>query len=94
MIVVLMAGCATVGKNFSSSAAERIEINKTTVDDLLNMLGEPWRTGLESGKKTWTYGYYKYRLIGQADTKDLVITFNNDGTVASYTFNTTEKPDR
>lgn len=93
MIVFLMAGCATVGHNFPSSAAENIQLNKTTANDLLSMLGEPWRTGMENGKKTWTYGYYKYRLIGQTDTKDLVITFNDDGTVAAYTFNTTEKQD-
>ena len=37
----------------------------------------------------WTYGRYTYRLIGETDTKDLVIKFNNEGKVSSYTFNTT-----
>lgn len=89
MIFLLASGCATVGKDFSSSAAETIVINKTTADDVRNMLGEPWRTGIEDGLKTWTYGHYKYRLFGQSDTKDLIIRFNADKTVASYTFNTT-----
>ncbi|MFZ5564627.1 MAG: hypothetical protein ACOZBW_11295 [Thermodesulfobacteriota bacterium] len=89
MVFLLATGCATVGKDFSSSAAETIVINKTTIDDIRNMLGEPWRTGIEDGLKTWTYGYYQYRLFGPSDTKDLIIRFNADNTVASYTFNTT-----
>lgn len=90
MIVLLAAGCATVGKDFPSTAAAHIVINKTTQTEVLSMLGEPWRTGLEDGLRTWTYGYYKYRLFGPTDTKDLVITFNADNTVNAYTFNTTE----
>jgi hypothetical protein len=93
-LVLLMAGCATVGKNFQSSAVREIEIGTTTTEDISNILGNPWRTGLENGKKTWTYGYYKYRLFGPTDTKDLVITFNKDNTVYSYSFNTTEAPNR
>ena len=93
-LVLLMAGCATVGKNFESGAVKEIMVNETTAEDVCNLLGNPWRTGLENGKKTWTYGYYKYRLFGPADTKDLVITFNKDNTVYSYSFNTTEEGKR
>lgn len=89
LLLVLVAGCATVGHDFSSSAVEHIVVDRTTNADLLRMLGEPWRVGLENGRKTWTYGYYKYRAFGPTDTKDLYITFNDDNTVASYTFNKT-----
>ncbi len=89
MMLLVTIGCATVGHDFPSSAVESIVIDRTTNADLLRMLGEPWRTGLENGRKTWTYGYYRYRAFGPTDTKDLYISFNDDNTVASYTFNKT-----
>jgi hypothetical protein len=54
------------------------------------MFGEPWRTGIEDGKRTWTYGKYKWSAFGDAETTDLVVRFNQDGTVSSYVYNTTE----
>ncbi len=54
------------------------------------MFGEPWRTGIEDGKRTWTYGKYKWSAFGEAETTDLVVRFNQDGTVSSYVYNTTE----
>ena len=57
------------------------------------MLGQPWRTGLEDGTPTWTYGYYKYNLIGESQTRDLVVRFDERGIVRSYTFNSTYPED-
>jgi hypothetical protein len=57
------------------------------------MFGEPWRTGLEDGQRTWTYGYYKYNLLGASQTRDLVVRFDDAGTVRSYTFNSTYPED-
>ena len=54
------------------------------------MFGDPWRTGIEDGKRTWSYGRYRYSLFDDAETTDLVVRFNKDGTVSSYVFNTTE----
>ena len=90
LIFLTAAGCATVGHDFPATAVENIVIDKTTNVDLLKMLGEPWRTGLENGRKTWTYGYYVSRVFGPTDTKDLYITFNADNTVAAYNFNKTQ----
>ena len=54
----------------------------------LDSLGDPFRTGVDQDKITWTYGYYRYRVFGETCTKDLIIYYNPDGTVSSYTFNT------
>ena len=89
-IFIMMVGCATVGQDFSADAVHDIRIDTTTAGEVLKMLGPPWRTGLENGRKTWTYRYYKYRLFGPTDTRDLIITFNPDNTVAAYSFNTTD----
>ena len=88
--LILMAGygCISVGRPFSSDDLSWIIKDQTTKDDIYDDLGEPFRVGVDSGKLTWTYGYYKYHLIGSALTKDLVIYFAKDGTVNSYVFNT------
>jgi len=87
---VLLAGCATVGKDFATHNVEDIEIGETTRDDIQAMFGDPWRTGVEDGKRTWSYGKYRYSLFDDAETTDLVVRFNQDGTVSSYVYNTTE----
>ena len=81
-------GCITVGKRFYSDDLSWIVKNQTTKDDVYDELGEPFRVGNDSGKLTWTYGYYKYSLFGSTRTKDLVFYFNSSGRVDSYVFNT------
>ncbi|MAA65475.1 MAG: hypothetical protein CL581_11930 [Alteromonadaceae bacterium] len=87
--VVLAAGCATVGKDFATHNVDQIKIDKTTRADVQEMFGEPWRTGMEDGKRTWTYGKYRWSAFGDAETTDLVVRFNEDGTVDSYVYNST-----
>ena len=83
-----LSACLTVGRPFASDRVGELQIGKTTRDDVHRMFGEPWREGVEDGRRTVTYGYYKYRLIGTTETQDLVIRFDpKNGTVASYTFN-------
>lgn len=90
MSMALLAGCATVGEEFPTYKVEEIKIGETTRDDIQVMFGDPWRTGIEDGKRTWSYGRYRYSLFDDAETTDLVVRFNKDGTVSSYVFNTTE----
>jgi len=87
---LLMFGCATVGKDFPVENVSGIQIGKTTQQDIREQFGSPWRVGIEDGQNTWTYGKYLYKLIGDASTTDLVIRFDNQNIVASYSFNTTE----
>ncbi|MBK1873338.1 MULTISPECIES: outer membrane protein assembly factor BamE domain-containing protein [Marinobacter] len=88
--LLAFAGCATVGKDFSTHNIDQITQGETTRAEIQEMFGEPWRTGVEDGKRTWTYGKYRWSAFGDAETTDLVVRFNPDGTVASYVFNTTE----
>lgn len=88
--LMLMVGCATVGKDFATHNVDQIEVGETTRSDIQEMFGEPWRTGIEDGKRTWTYGKYRWSAFGEAETTDLVVRFNDDGTVSSYVYNTTE----
>ena len=86
-----LTGCVTVGQEFAASRVPEIKIGQTRRQDISELFGTPWRTGMEDGHPTWTYGIYKYALFGGNDSQDLLIRFDNQGLVRSYTFNTTRK---
>lgn len=87
---VIVASCASVGREFPDAQVSELVIGKTTQEQVQKMFGSPWRVGLEDGLRTWTYGKYRYRLFGETSSKDLVIRFNEKDVVVSYSFNTTE----
>jgi hypothetical protein len=89
-VCFLVPACMTVGRDFSPESVSEIEIGKTTQADIEKMFGPPWRTGIEDGQRTWTYGKYKYSLAGKTSTRDLVVRFDKNDVVSSYTFSTTE----
>lgn len=88
ILALAVCGCLSVGRDFRSSDFSWIVEKETTKEQVHRILGEPFRVGVESGMTTWTYGHYKYRVRGEARTKDLVLYFHPNGTVSSYTFNT------
>ena len=90
LFLFFLQGCATVGKEFPVTGVTDIKIGETTQEQILTMFGSPWRTGIEDGQLTWTYGRYRYNLFKEARTKDLVVRFNDKNVVVSYTYNTTE----
>ena len=51
------------GHQFPTEKVHQIQIGQTTQADIKRMFGEPWRTGVEDGYPTWTYGIYHYSLI-------------------------------
>lgn len=71
----------SMGQPFPVKQVRQIEINKTTQAEIRQMFGNPWRTGLEDGKRTWTYGEYSTKY-----TRDLVIRFDDQKVVKSYSF--------
>ena len=90
ILLFVFTSCATVGYEFPVDAVTQIRLGETTRENIKEILGPPWRTGLEDGNRTWTYGYYKYRLLGETTTRDLVIRFDSNDVVSSYTFNTND----
>ena len=87
--LLLLGGCATVGHDFPASEVTQIHLGQTTQAQIRQMFGNPWRVGVENGKRTWTYGLYHYSAFGQPSTKDLVVRFNDHNIVEYYSFNTT-----
>ncbi|MGZ5075913.1 MAG: hypothetical protein ACXV9R_04770 [Methylobacter sp.] len=91
MMFLLNSGCATVGHEFPAGQVSAIKIGQTTQNDIYTTFGAPWRTGLDNGMKTRTYGNYYYSLFSDGSTEDLVIKFDNRGVVSSFVFNTTKR---
>ncbi len=89
----LLAGCMTVGQDFPAQRVAKLEIGTTTREQVRDLFGSPWRTGVEDGQATWTYGHYRYALLGTTRTRDLVVRFDDRDVVASYTFSSTDPKD-
>lgn len=87
--LLTLGGCARIGNDFNANKVQTIKIGETTQDGIVAMFGQPWRKGIEDGVTMWTYGRYTYRLIGKTDAKDLIVKFDDDAKVTSYTFNKT-----
>ncbi len=86
---ILSTGCASTGREFSKAAVHQIVIGSTNQEEIRSMFGAPWRTGLEDGKTTWTYGSYSYQVFGPPHASDLLIRFDANGVVSSYSYSTT-----
>ena len=90
-LLTSLAGCVTEGHDFRSDTSW-IKENKTTKQDVQMVLKEPYSVGNSLGRPTWTYGYYRYKLIGPSHQKELKFYWNPDGTVNNFSF-TTNFPD-
>jgi hypothetical protein len=95
VLLLGLCGCATIGREFAVGAVAQIKIGVTTSDEIRTLFGEPWRTGIEDGNKTWTYGHYHYSAFSPAQTRDLVVRFGPQGKIVrSYSFNSTYEEDQ
>jgi hypothetical protein len=86
-------GCITIGRPFPVGAVYQIKMGETTRTEINRLFGNPWRTGIDNDRKTWTYAHYRYTLFGGPMTRDLVVRFDDKGVVVSYTFNSTYPQD-
>jgi len=85
-----VTGCMpSMGRPFPVQKVRQIELNKTSMAEIRQMFGEPWRTGLDDGKRTWTYGEYSTNF-----TRDLKILFDDRNVVKSYSFSSSVPEDK
>ena len=91
LMLLLSSGCASIGHEFPAGQISTIHIGQTTQNDIYATFGKPWRTGIDNGMKTWTYGNYRYSLFSDHSAEDLVIKFDKRNIVAAYVFNTTKR---
>jgi hypothetical protein len=85
-------GCVSVGRDFPVGPVNGLSVGRTTQEDVREAFGAPWRTGIEDGDRTWTYGYYRMGLFSDMQARDLVLRFDDRGRLRSFTYQTT-RPD-
>jgi len=91
VMLLLSSGCASIGHEFPAGQISTIRIGETTQNDIYTTFGKPWRTGIDNGMKTWTYGNYQYSLFSDHSAEDLVIKFDKRNVVSAFVFNTTKR---
>ena len=89
---IILNACSpvTLGRDFPVDGVSSIQIGTTNQTEIQKIFGKPWRTGIEDGMLTWSYGYFSYDLSGKGLGRDLMLKFNESGIVRSYSFNSTE----
>ncbi len=85
-VSMVFSACVTNGDYFKSETAW-IRENETKQADVKMILGAPYSVGNSQGKPTWTYGFYRYKLFSKSSQKELRFFWNPDGTVNSFSFN-------
>ena len=93
LLSYLSVSCVTRGNSFSSDNAW-VKKGQTTQAEVSRRLGDPYLVGQNSGRKTWTYGFYKYRLIGESNTKELTFYWDDAGKVDNFVFKSSFPEDR
>ena len=89
LLVTFLNGCGTVGKNFDSSRVTNIQNNQTSQSQILDWFGVPFKEGNENGRTMWTYQYDQWKAIGDNESKDLVILFDDSNIVKAYRYTDT-----
>jgi len=94
LIMFLVAsGCVVRGQNFPSDTAW-IEVDQTRQQHVRTRMGDPFSVGRTNTGPSWTYGYYRHTLLGNSFTKELILRWNEDGTVRSYSFTSSFPEDK
>ena len=91
IVMFFLVGCyGTIGKNFNSTQIKNIKNNVTSQSEILKNFGTSFKEGVENGNVMWTYQFDRWNALGPAQSKDLVILFNENNIVKAYRFTTTE----
>ena len=86
LLIPFWVGCASVGKHFDSKKVKNIEKNVTTQLEILKWFGVPFKEGTENGYTMWTYQIDKWKILGELESKGLVILFDDKNKVKAYRY--------
>ncbi len=86
LVFPLWVGCASVGKDFDSEKVKEIKNHVTTQLEILDWFGVPFKEGTENGLTMWTYQIDKWKVVGDVESKGLVILFDAQNKVKAYRY--------
>tara|TARA_B100000686_G_C16745753_1_gene949351 strand:- start:182 stop:490 length:309 start_codon:yes stop_codon:yes gene_type:complete len=84
LIISTFIACAAVGKPFNESRVSMIVVGKTLKEDVQNLFGKPFRSGIENSNEVWIYEYNAYSIFEKESLKDLIVVFDKEGRVLSH----------
>lgn len=109
VVIITLSGCASVGTEMDTADFDKIEKGVTTRAEMVQMFGKPYTVGLnENGERTahWIYSEARNRagnfipIVGALNMKidqrlqQLVVIFDENDVVKSFTFNESESVSR
>jgi hypothetical protein len=84
--LVLLPGCATIGKPVDVSLVDQLQQNIATPADAIKLLGQPTTTTVTSvGTTVMVWSYAHGTAFGSAESKAVYLTFGADGRLQSKT---------
>ncbi|HEL7799720.1 TPA: hypothetical protein UMP09_003974 [Klebsiella pneumoniae] len=87
----MLAGCATVGKDFPEQSVASLQKGVTSEQTVLATFGKPaYITSDSDGSKLYTWTYAHATAFGAAKGKALIVKINNEGLMDSYTVSATQ----
>jgi hypothetical protein len=88
-VLLIAAGCVTVGRDFPGEPVKKIVNGTTTRDEIRATFGEPYQKGIDNGGESWTYYRVNYRGSAPVQSKELYVVFDSRGIVESHSFTET-----
>ena len=85
-LILLLAGCVSVGREFPTPTPAMIQDGVTTRAELLRRFGSPTQVGIEDGDQTWTWVHVRASGLGLPVSKELHVKFDERGLVKSYSY--------
>ena len=90
--IAFVSSCMSFGRLFNSNI-DWIKKGETTKRDVVLVMGEPQEVGSSGGVPTWTYYFYRYKVIGSDSRKEIKFYWGEDGTVNHFSFSTSFQDD-
>ena len=84
ILMTLMVGCGTVGKDFDIELARSIVNGQTNQAQISEMFGEPFKKGIQNGHPVWVYEKNVFKAIGEDTSKNLIVEFDSEGVVRNH----------
>ena len=85
-MTLVLAGCGSAGKNFPAVHVDEIQNGITTQSQILDWFGVAFKEGLRDGTPMWTYQFDLWHSLGDDESKELVILFDDKNTVRAYRY--------
>jgi hypothetical protein len=92
LLSTLFIGCMSFGRLFNSDI-NWVKKDETTQKDVALVLGQPQEVGNSGGTPTWTYYFYRYKMVGSDARKEIKFYWNDNRTVNHYSFSTSFQED-